>query len=112
MFSTKDVIPLGLKSFVIYKFMCASCNACYIGETSRHLSTRIKEHLRTDKQSHVYKHLQASEQCKTSCNETCFSILDHAATKYSLKIKEGMHIKWNKPELNKQVNCLFTSICV
>ena len=30
---------------------------CYIGETSRHFSTRIKEHTVSDKNSHIFKHL-------------------------------------------------------
>ncbi|XP_071811646.1 uncharacterized protein [Apostichopus japonicus] len=42
----KDMIPSYLKSRVVYKFICTSCNACYIGETHRHLSTRISEHLK------------------------------------------------------------------
>ena len=49
-FSSKDLVPKGLKSNVIYKFCCAGCNACYIGETTTHISTRIQEHLRSDKQ--------------------------------------------------------------
>ena len=28
----------------------------YVGETSRHLSTRIKEHLGSDKNTHIFKH--------------------------------------------------------
>ena len=101
-----------MKSFVIYKFVCASCNACYIGETTRHLSTRIKEHLGLDKQSHIYKHLCLSNSCKHASNANCFSILDTATTKYALKIKEAMHIKWKKTDLNKQIKCLNTTICV
>ena len=52
MFSRKDKIPSFLKSRVVYKFDCASCNACYVGETARPLPTRIKEHLKTDKKLH------------------------------------------------------------
>ena len=44
MFNVKDPIPKSLKSFVVYKFSFPGCNACCIGETTRHLSTRIKEH--------------------------------------------------------------------
>ena len=42
MFNVKDPIPKSLKSFVVYKFVLPGCNACYIGETTRHLSTMIK----------------------------------------------------------------------
>ena len=62
-FSCKDLIPQGLKSNVVYKFNCAGCNACYIGETTRHFTTRVKEHLQTDKNSHVYKHIHETMEC-------------------------------------------------
>ena len=104
MFSTKDKLPDEIKSNVVYKFCCASCNACYIGETTRHLSKRIDEHLRTDKNSHIYKHLQGDLKCFDSSNKNCFSILDSATSTYQLKIKEGLHIQWDDPILNKQVN--------
>ena len=35
-FSYKDPIPNDLKSFLVYKFTCASCSSSYIGETCRH----------------------------------------------------------------------------
>ena len=93
-FSTKDPVPKCLKSSVVYKFVCISCNASYIGETSRHLTTRISEHLKSDKKSHIFQHLRSSQVCKDSCDETCFSVIDHARSKFTLKIKEGMQIKW------------------
>ena len=79
---------------VLHQFKCASFNASYVGETTRHLTTRIKEHLKSDKSSHIYKHLQESPHCKSLVNEDCFSILDNADTKYKLKLKEGLHISW------------------
>ena len=51
-FGAKDPIPAGLRSRVVYKFSCAGCNACYIGETNRHFATRIREPLASDKHSH------------------------------------------------------------
>jgi hypothetical protein len=101
-FCLKEPLPKLLKSHVVYKFTCASCNASYIGETSRHLTTRINEHLRSDKQSHVYKHLNLSLNCKDLNNCDSFQVLDTAPTKYKLKIKEALHIKWENPTLNKQ----------
>ena len=55
--SVKDAIPKLLKFFVVYRFVCQACDACYIGETTHHLSTRIEEHLEKDKKSHIFKHL-------------------------------------------------------
>ena len=102
MFSTKDKIPSFLKSMVVFKFVYASCNACYVVETAIHLLTRIKEHLKTDKKSHIYQHLPLNENYFNSCTDDCFSILDYASTKYQLKIKEALYIKWLDSILNKQ----------
>jgi len=92
-----------MNSNVVYKFKCANCAVSYIGETTRNFGTRIKEHLRTDKQSHIYKHLRKDEKCFDNSTENCFSILDTASSVYQLKIKEGLYIDWEQPELNKQV---------
>ena len=71
-FNLKDRPKISLKANVIYKFTCASCNASYVGETSRHLSVRINEHLNKDKQSHIYKHLSANPACNELSDSTCF----------------------------------------
>ena len=44
-FSCKDTLPKSLQSYVVYQFSCEGCKACYVGETKRHLNTRIKDHL-------------------------------------------------------------------
>ena len=77
----------------------AVCNFSYIGETQRHLSV---QHFK-DKNSHIFKHLNAAPECKEQCTSDCFTILDHARTKFQLRIKEGLYIKWESPELNKQL---------
>ena len=69
MFNVKDPIPKSLKFFVVYKLVCLGCNACYIGETNHHLSTSIKEHLETDKKSHIFAHLVRNETCKILSTE-------------------------------------------
>jgi len=65
--------------------------------------TSPREHLLSDRSSNVFKHLQSSEFCRASCTPDCFEILDSAATKYQVKLKESMFIKWEKPDLNQQV---------
>ena len=101
--TVKDRVHRSLRSCVVYKFSCAGCNSVYIGETTRHLSTRVREHLCTDKNSHIFKHLKNSPTCKSLCNESCFKVLDSANNYHSLKIKEALHITWERPNLNKQV---------
>ena len=103
MFSVKDPVPVGLRSRVVYKFACAGCNACYVDETTRHFSTRVREHLVSDRASHIFKHLQNSEHCRTLCSQDCFHILDHTSTSFQLKIKEAFHIHRVKPSLNQQL---------
>ena len=110
MFNLKDTVSNVHKSYVVYKFTCAGCNSCYIGETTRHYSIRIHEHLNTDKTSSVYKHLKANPACNNLCNAECFSILDGAQTQYPLNIKENMYISWEKPNLNKQVKCFIMTL--
>ena len=83
MFGVKDPIPDGLRSRVVKKFSCASCNACYVGETARHFSTRACEHLASDRSSRIFKDLQNSEPCRALCSLDCFRILDHASTIFS-----------------------------
>ena len=112
MVNVKDPIPKFLKSFVVYKFVCPGCNACYISETTRHLSTRIKEHLETDKKSHIFAHLVNNETCKALSTENCFEIIDSVSTPFKLKLKEAMHIIWKKPSLNKQQKYVNISVTV
>ena len=54
----KLITESSLRSSVVYKFSCASCNACYVGETrhfsTRHFSTHVRQQLGTDRVSHVY----------------------------------------------------------
>ena len=103
LFNMKDPLPDRPRTRIIYKFSCASCNACYVGETIRHFSKLMHEHTSSDRSFHVYKHLQISESCRTSCNLDCFKILDSAPTRYQVKLRESMYIKRKKPDLHQQV---------
>ena len=104
MFGVKDPIHGGLRSRVVYKFACAACNAWYVGERTRHFSTRVRKHLVSDKASHIFKHRQNSERCRALCSVECFHISDHASTSFHLKIKEAIHIKREQPSLNQQLH--------
>ena len=103
-FSVKDAIPKTLRSRVVYKFSCAGCSASCVGETNRHLATRVRKHLTSDKNSHIFQHINRSETYKTLCSEDCFSILDTPSMSLQLEIKVALHIGWEIPFLNKQVN--------
>ena len=94
----KDATPYFVKSFLVYKFVCTRCKSCYIGENCRHFITRIDEHIKKDKKSHVFQHLHSKEECFSSFDLNCFFILDPATIKYQTKL----NIDWEKPNLNKQ----------
>ena len=90
---------------MVKKFTCAGCNACYIGETIRHFSTHLHEHLAaSDRASHIFQHPQNSEHCRALCSAVCFPVLDHASTTFQLKIKEAIHIQREQPPLNQQLH--------
>ena len=101
--AVKDRMNKSLRSCVVYKSTCAGCNSVHIGETSCHLSTRVREHLFTDKNSHIFNHLKTSTPCKNLCSESCFKVLDSASTYHNFKIKEALHVMWERPNLNKQL---------
>ena len=58
----KDIIPDDLKSFLVYKFTCASCSSNYILDTCRHFKTKNEEHIKNDNKTHIFKHLHTPLQ--------------------------------------------------
>ena len=112
MFNVKDPIIKSVKSFVVYKFVCPGCNACYIGETTRHMLRRIKEYLEMDKKSHILGHLVNNEICKALSTGNCFEIIDSTSPPFRLKLKEAMYIIGKNPSLNKQQKYVSISITV
>ena len=98
----KDPVRRELRTCVVYNFLCAGCNACYVSETSRHLSTRVREHLISDRASHIFSHLHNSPQWRSHCSDECFNIPDHTSISFQLEIREAIHIQREKPILNHQ----------
>ena len=112
-FSTKDKISRALRSQVVYQFTCASCNASYVGQTTRHFDTRVHEHLNKKSQpSSVFKHLNENHECRVKCDESCFKVIDSDSSPFRLQIKEVIHNEWIKPTLNKQKQLLKLTILV
>ena len=105
-FSQKHPIANGLKSFLVYKFTCPSCSSSYIGETCRHVKTRLEEHIKRNKKPDVFNHLHSTATCFDSYNSLCFKIIDKANSKFDLEIKETLDMNWRKPNLNAQENLL------
>ena len=88
--SLKPPVDKLLKSRVVYKITCPRCDACYVGQTSRHLKTRFSEH--KNNSGPVKKHFA---QCDIPLTTECVTILrstikseDHLLTLEALYIKE------------------------
>ena len=110
-FSNKDILPKMFTSFVVYHFKCAGCNSSYVGRTHVHYDKRCEQHLESDVRSSVFKHINANATCKKSDYKS-FNIIDRGNTDYTLAIKEGMHIKWLKPNLNTQKHHIILKLLV
>ena len=117
----KDLISYKHKSCVVYTYECC-CSNSYIGQTSRHLETRIKEHVpkcvkeyikdqpkkmgnatsNAIKRSSISEHLVKHPVCGKSYNEMRFKILRSCTNNFDLVKIEAIYIHLNKPKLCKQ----------
>ena len=62
----KDPVPSGFSSKVVYEFKCDRCPGRYMGETRRHLDTRIREHLHgVSVPSEISPHVRIAETVLT-----------------------------------------------
>ena len=94
MFSNKDKIQPGEFSSLVYKFTCEQCQACYIGETRRQLTRRIKEHLKGQPISEISLHPHPS-------SEQNFKILTRTK---NTRIAETLLIKKHIKQGNNVIN--------
>ena len=68
--SLKPPVEKNIRSGVVYKLTCPRCKSCYVGQTSRHTQTRLREH--TMNEGPVRKHLKA---CHTTLTTDDMDIL-------------------------------------
>ena len=117
----KDPLSYLDKSCIVYKFNC-SCERIYIGQTTRHLKIRIKEHIpkcvedyitgksaciskamiNASKRSAISEHLINNVNCAKKYNVTMFSSMKQCSNKYDLIKMEAILIHLYRPELCKQ----------
>ena len=103
--------PKYLRFYVVYEFACAESNASYVGETHRHIKTKISKHLNTDKMSYIFQHLEGNDSCKFKCNESCFKVTKAGWSAFRVKVKNAPHIKWRNRTLNVKKYQAFICIC-
>ena len=96
----KDQDPKDNRSGLIYSYKCqdTTCREEYIGETSRSLGERHKEHLKGP--SPIHAHTQPTGHNTTSDN---FNIIGWEDRDLATTIKEAIYIRVNNPSLNRNV---------
>ena len=101
-FQLKSRTPLLLCSNVVYKFIC-SCdsNLTYIGKSTRHLSTRVGEHLNLSSQRENIFSYTVCSNVRHDVNS--FEVLKQCKSDFQAKIHEALLIKKHRPSLNKQL---------
>ena len=95
-----------MQSDLVYEYSCGQCDAKYIGETSRHLKTRVAEHkglsnrtgnpLLNPPHSSIRDHALSSGHDILSDN---FKIV-FKSNSFDIKLSESILIHKNKPCLN------------
>ena len=96
----KDQDPKNKKSGVIYSYQCEkiACGEEYIGETSRTLGERYREHPKQP--SPIHEHIKQTRHTKTSNN---FNIIGREDQGLARTIKEFSYIRVNNPTLNRNI---------
>ena len=97
-----------LSSSVVYRYICGSCNASYVGKTLRNLSIRTDEHkgvsfrtkfrLTKPMFSAIREH---SEEFDHLILDKNFTILDYAHSDYELCMLESIWIWKLRPQINE-----------
>ena len=93
--SLKEPVEKMLKSGVVYKIVCPSCEASYVGETTRHLQVRFKEHVQRagPMKTHLFK-------CNTNLSHEDIDILQSTARGEAFLLTlEALHIRALKPTI-------------
>ena len=108
-FPFKDKVPKLMRSGVVYLFKCRCCSVSYVDHTTRHLHTRISEHLgispitgkpsSSPVMSSIFSHLNSTSH---SANFDDFEILSSCSDTCELMIHESLLISKLKPSLNVQ----------
>ena len=94
--SLKPPVDKMIRSGTVYQIECPCCKACYVGQTSRHLQSRFREHVNNT--GPMKKHAQ---QCHTSITSDNVKILASTARgeNYLLTL-EALWIKDLQPAIN------------
>lgn len=98
----KDCVSLEKRTEVVYKIDCRDCNMSYIGQTKRHLETRVKEH-KNDIKKHDSNHSVVSKHRLSNNHDFNWSapvILHNEKHTRKREIAEMFYIKKHTDNIN------------
>ena len=107
---SKDKISTDQRKDVVYHWECQAdgCNSSYIGETSRALRERVKEHSKSTT-SAILKHCTDFYHPLPSISD--FSIIDKDPSQITREAKEAIHIRRLDPNLNRNIGKMSIPHC-
>ena len=102
----KDKIPLHLQQDIVYQWTCTeeTCNSSYIGESSKCLENRIKEH-NNSTTSAIYQHSSTQNHPKADISQ--YKIIDQDSKQVSREAREAIHIRRTNPALNHNIGKMY-----
>ena len=94
--SLKPQVDRELRSGTVYRIQCPSCQACYVGQTRRHILTRYKEYTRPS--APVRQHF---DTCGVSLSFDHMEVLKYSSRgEAHLLTMEALFIEELKPTIN------------
>jgi len=97
----------------IYEISCSSCPSKYIGETSRNLKTRLKEHIADIRHNRVTTSavaLHCAENPSHTIDSNCAKLLEIEKNCFRRKFKEALYIQNTKDRMNLDTGMRFNII--
>ena len=106
----KDRVSSDQKKDLVYHWECRAdrCNSSYIGETSRALGERVKEHSKSTT-SAILKHCKDFHHPLPSIDD--FNIIDKEPSQITQEAKEAIHIRRLDPSLNRNIGKMSIPHC-
>ena len=95
--SLKDPIPEELSSKVIYQIECPGCHSSYVGQTARHVITRLGEHRRNSSPMG-----RLFGECALKTGEVTATVLDRCTNVNKVLTMEALYIARTRPILNQR----------
>ena len=96
--SLKEPVDKALRSGLVYKITCSRCQSCYVGQTTRRLLVRIREHKRAG--TPAESHFRACDVVLIMDDVSIIATYNKSV--YKLMTLEALFIRSLKPPLNKK----------